>query len=335
MSIELIRIDSEYPWLASHWQHLQQYIHQARYPQALLISGVAGLGKRRLAESFAARLLCTAQSVDAYACGHCQSCLLLTGGHHPDFVVLEPEETNKDITVDAIRNLIKNLMLKPHYDAHRVVLIDPADHLNSASANAFLKYLEEPTERTSLILISSNPIRLPATIRSRCQKLQIPISPKEQAKNWLTQQGITQHQTELLKLANGAPLAAQALAKADLLSRRDELFRMLTHQKNAPDWMALALRYSQLPPAEQGWIVQWMIHWITDLVRYHFKLPETHLLTPDQTGHLKVWIQGLKLTSLFYYYDFLLQQQRLLDTQVNKQLLFEELFIKWNQLIEN
>jgi DNA polymerase-3 subunit delta' len=336
MSIELSHIDSAYPWLMPHWQHLTQYIRQERYPQALLISGVAGLGKRVLAETFAARLLCSTESEDGYACGECHRCQLLKSGHHPDFICLKPEEAGKDITIDAIRSLIKNMMLKPHYEeAQRIVLIDPADHLNAASANAFLKYLEEPTERTLLILISSNPACLPATIRSRCQKLHLPVCSEAEARQWLTKQGVEQHQSELLKLANGAPLAAKILADASIFSRRNELFNALTGRtKVLPDLMALALSYSQLSSVEQGWIVQWMIHWVTDLIRCHFKLPQTYLLNSDQADHLKVWIQGLKLTALFYYYDFLLQQQRLLSTQVNKQLLFEELFIKWNQLIE-
>lgn len=161
------------PWQQQNWAHLCSYIAQKRIPQALLITGNKGLGKQQLADQFAVALLCATPQSDGTACGRCSSCLLVNADTHPDLIHIQPDEPGKGITIGQIRSLIIRLALKPQFEAYRVVIINPAEMMNNAAANAFLKCLEEPTERTAIILITEKPAKLPATIVSRCQKLAI------------------------------------------------------------------------------------------------------------------------------------------------------------------
>lgn len=106
-----------YPWQASLWQ---QMAGRAQHAHAYLLHGPAGIGKRALAERLMASLLCKAPEA-LEACGHCKSCLLLAAGSHPDNYVLEPEEADKPIKVDQVRDLVSFVVQTAQIDRKSVV----------------------------------------------------------------------------------------------------------------------------------------------------------------------------------------------------------------------
>ena len=323
------------PWHRQHWEHLRGYIAQQRIPQALLITGNKGLGKRQLANRFAEALLCAAPQNDGTACGHCNSCVLISAETHPDFILLQPEEPGKGITIGQVRALITRLTLKPQFESHRVVIINPADKMNNAATNAFLKCLEEPTERTLLILISEKPARLPATIISRCQKLPVAAPDKETVIDWLAktlQCNADTHQTlrNNVALAQGAPLLALDYANDETLTLRNECF-------NA--WVALAKRLKSPVVIAEDWqklpaspLMFWMTSWVIDLIKCFYHPTVANLYNPDLNKQLQEMSQQLELKGLYKLYDLLLISRQRLDTQINKQLLFEEILIHWYEL---
>ncbi|MCF5510012.1 DNA polymerase III subunit delta', partial [Pseudomonas sp. PA-3-6H] len=91
-----------YPWQDGLWQQLAG---RAQHAHAYLLHGPVGIGKRHLAERLMGSLLCQ-RPVNLEACGECKSCLLLKAGSHPDNYVLEPEEADKAIKVDQVRDLV-------------------------------------------------------------------------------------------------------------------------------------------------------------------------------------------------------------------------------------
>ncbi len=97
----------------------------------------------------------------------CVDCLQIRQGTHPDFSILAPIE-DRDIGIDAIRGLITETCAYPAMAPFRVFLIDGADRLTASAANAFLKTLEEPPERTRFFLLAENADNVIPTIRSRC-----------------------------------------------------------------------------------------------------------------------------------------------------------------------
>ncbi|MDQ6951472.1 MAG: DNA polymerase III subunit [Mariprofundales bacterium] len=146
---------------------LRNAITSARMPHAWILHGQQGIGKSLLAQEMAQEFLCTARNGDGQPCAQCHSCRMMLADTHPDFRALAREEGKRDIPVHAIRTLLAFLILSGNESERRAVIINDADHLNKAAANALLKGLEEPTSGCLLILVVHDLQRLPATVRSR------------------------------------------------------------------------------------------------------------------------------------------------------------------------
>ena len=318
------------PWLQPHWQHLCDYSSQNRVPQTLLISGNKGLGKLQLATQYATALLCIEPQHNGLACDHCNSCLLFKAQSHPDFIRLQPEEPGKTITIGQIRQLISRLTLKPQFDKYRVIIVDPAELMNNAAANAFLKYLEEPTERTVIILITEKPTRLLATIVSRCQKIVINQPDKSIINSWLNQHTNHDNVSLLLNLAQNSPLLALNYAEEDTLSLRNDCFEA---------WMNISRHRSHPVMVAENWfklsqapLITWIITWVIDLIKCRYSINADDLYNPDLKDQLQSLVGKIESKGLYKLYDLLLIRQRLLDTSINKQSLFEEILITWADL---
>ncbi|MDD4914200.1 MAG: DNA polymerase III subunit delta' [Methylococcales bacterium] len=321
------------PWQQSLWHALQGYIASQRIPQAILLTGSAGLGKRRLAELYTGVLLCLDPLPTHRACGACAACKLLAADTHPDYLLLEPEEPGKTIGIDKIRQLIVRLALKPQFEAFRLVIIQPADMLNKASANAFLKCLEEPTERTCFILISEQAAKLPATIRSRCQKIHCPAPDEKLALPWLEQQGVGEDAGLLLRIAHGSPLLARQYAERQMIQIRQGCFqawRQVAAGKTGP--LQLADEWQKQQNVEPAVLLDWQIGWIMDIIKLLQQTDAAEIANPDFKNPLQVLAGQLALKPLYLYYDTLLRHKALLATQLNRQLLFERLLVDWARL---
>ncbi len=322
-----------YPWQEAIWRHLMDYVEQQRVPQALLLSGAAGIGKRQLADTYARTLMCHAPRPDRFACGACRSCKLLAAQTHPDFLLLEPDEPGKGIGIDKIRQLITKLALKPQFAAYRVVIIDPADALNTASANAFLKCLEEPTERTCLLMVTDKPARLPATIRSRCQILHCALPDKTVATAWLRQQGINEQADLLLRLAQGAPLLAKQYATQDVIGVRETCFQdWMRIMEGKGNLLVLAEQWQKQDKPDLAVLLTWLIGWVMDIIKIAHRIDAGGLQNPDMKKSLQALAKRLELKHVYAFYDSLLLAKSQLSTQVNKQMMLEQLLIRWSQL---
>lgn len=237
------------PWLDAIWDGLSSRIAAQRFPHALLITGASGLGKRDLASALVARLLCPTPRADGHACGQCRGCRLRLAGTHPDRlqVTLEARDDGKlrtEITIDQIRALGARFASRPSFGGWQVVAIDPADRLNPAAANALLKTLEEPAADTALLLVADEPARLPATIRSRCQRIVLRPPDLATARAWLVAQGGEGAAVdEALLFAEGNPGAAKALVDAGLGSMVDALIADLRDAGDGSPLTAIAGRW--------------------------------------------------------------------------------------------
>lgn len=161
---------------------LRRTLDRDRLPSAYLFAGESGTGKKFVAINFAKAINClrpkgrgqaselAAQNSElADACDECSSCIKIDAGTHPDLLFVAPEKS--DIRVDEIRAVEEALSFRPYEGIKKIVIIDEADAMNQAAANAFLKTLEEPPGESLIILIASNPDRLPETIRSRACRI--------------------------------------------------------------------------------------------------------------------------------------------------------------------
>jgi len=142
--------------LVSHqkqWEFLKKSAELGKLPHALLFYGQEHLGKKKLAIDFVKSLI-----------GSCPE-----KGTNPDFILVETE--NKEIQISQIRNLIEKLSFKPYLSNFKFAVIDNAHLMTREAQNCFLKFLEEPKEKTFIILITAHPALLLPTVLSRVQKI--------------------------------------------------------------------------------------------------------------------------------------------------------------------
>lgn len=317
-----------HPWLEPAWRSLTAHLATGRMPHALLMHGPAGIGKAGLAAQFARKLLCTGTA--PMACGQCPSCHLFAADTHPDYQRIGPEEPGKAIKVDAIRKLINDLALKPQYGGYRIFVIDQADQMNLSSANALLKTLEEPAERTLILLLSHRPGRLPLTILSRCQKLRLRSPKADEALHWLEARHPGGSAKALLSAAGGAPLRALDLAATDVVERRQHVF---------DDFMAVLGRRQDPVRVAERWhgqsheeCIDWMVSWVTDLIALVMAPAVRRASNRDLLPELGRLAERLNARRLIDFRDELMAIRQALGGQANRQLLLEEALIRWSRI---
>jgi len=245
------------PWHAEHWSRLQARRERDAMPHALLLCGPVGLGKRDFMHRFAQGLLCT-QAQGGEPCGNCRSCQLFVAGTHPDFAVLtfglrKDGVQRSEIVVDQIRELSARLAMASQFGGWQIICINPADAMNAAAANALLKTLEEPSPQTLLLLVADAPWRLPQTIRSRCQRIEFHLPPREQALAWLQHNSVAEA-AAALDAAGGNPGLARAWAQEGALARRQEVRKDLgALAAGRGEAMEVARRWLDSEPEQRLW----------------------------------------------------------------------------------
>ena len=227
---------------------LRRFLTEKRLPHALLLTGPRGIGKGKVAEVLSAAVLCH-ELKDGEACGVCASCRLMKQNAHPDFYRLQPESKGKaapSIKIEAVRELQGELARLPKLAHARAVIIDGADLMNEAAANALLKTLEEPVGVVYFFLLTAARQALLPTIISRCMPLRLaPLSAEEMAAVLLGLGHGSEEAGKVMARAEGSPgLALELLAEGagsleealgwlKLIAQRDELLLWQRGEKYA------------------------------------------------------------------------------------------------------
>ena len=319
-----------YPWHAEQWNRIMVAHGALRLPHAFLLTGSPGLGKGDFAARLAHALVCVQPNQQGDACGACGACRLVLAGTHPDLHFIRPEEPGKIIKVDAIRALTAKSVLAAQDKGYRVFVIDPADMMNRAAANALLKTLEEPAARSILVLVSSHPDRLPATIRSRCQTVRFPVPPARLVRDWLSQAAAEEELDQLLALSGGAPLRALQAREQGWLGEGRDLCRELSalkRRKTNP--LEIVEEWEKRPLTS---VLDGLKRCLTDLIRLANGLPGSVLYHPALSEDLQSLGQGIDLKSLYGFNDQLLIADRELSHNLNGPMLFEHIVSRWLQI---
>jgi DNA polymerase-3 subunit delta' len=243
------------------WQHIAghdalvqsftQARRRSRLAHAYLFVGPAGVGKRLFAHELAKTLLCETMPFDGVpescpwqACDRCPACVLAEAGTHPDFFqVGRPEEMNI-IPIAVMKELCQGFGLTSARGRGKVAVLDDADDLDTAGANAFLKTLEEPPPRSVFILLGTSSERQFATIVSRCQVVRFAPLPEQTVIGLLREQGVEDEKMlpRLARMSGGSPGQALTLADRGLWEMRRILLEGLS--RSQPNPVALAEQWN-------------------------------------------------------------------------------------------
>jgi len=312
------------PWLQADWLRFEARLVRGHTPQALLVHGPAGVGRRHFALSLAARLLGSAWRPDLGAPAD-----PLDGVPHPDYWSVGLEEESRQIKVDQIRDLIHALGLTSHGSGWKVGLIWPADLMNHSAANTLLKTLEEPQPGTTLILIADAPARLPPTVVSRCERIRLSPPAPAVALAWLA----SRHQDRAacqsaLAYSSGAPLLAREILTegggagvGKLLAELGDDLQQVIDRKSTPiaiarSWakrdVSICLRWLYLQTAA---VLRGAAHAGGD--------PAAEL------PRLKIPGTALNMTACCAHLDQILEAERLKDRSLNMEAMFAELLMWW------
>jgi DNA polymerase-3 subunit delta' len=302
---------------------LQQLVRNGRIPHALLLSGMAGIGKAAVAREFAKLVNC-AQSVAGDCCDECAACRKIAHGNHPDLIWLQPE--GQFIKIEQIRNLQGRLRFRPFEGKSRVVVIENAHQFREEAGNALLKLLEEPPQHNIFLLLTLEPQMLLPTLVSRC--CQVRLQPLPDA--WIAQHLREAHRVpavqalQAARLALGSPERARLLIEADHVARQNQILQAVQDLEDLPmlELFQLTAQWAkESKDLEQD--LEVLQFWLRDLViqRVQGSLPEQ----PQAYCSERTWsaVVRTSVDRLFELYQALEQALQRLKLNANKQLTLE------------
>ena len=320
-----------YPWQTQPLETLLAQVGTGKLPHAILITGAEGIGKLNFALAFVQRIFCK-QAMGTSPCGTCDACHMFNVATHPDIKRIAPPEGKQAILVDQIRELIEYVSLTPHSAPKKVAVIEQAELLNVNAANSLLKTLEEPPASSMLILVTHRPDRLLPTILSRCQTMLFATPDENQAREWLSSKIENQDDiSALLALSGGAPLKALSYSENSMLEKRNKLFSEmedLSIGKKNPIEIAKSWFKNDLDLA-----VNCLTSWVTDMVRLKASESMDNISNPDLKVSLLKLVKTAELKNLLDYYQSLGKVNQLKKSNINSQMILEDLLVEWKNII--
>jgi len=274
---------------------LQRGLEQGTLSHAYMLVGPPHVGKMTVALNLAQAVNCDSPEPP---CGDCQSCQKVIAGNHADIQVINLTQNGdvgeaKLISIDQVRDMQHSASLPPFEGKCKVFIIEDAELLSIEAANSLLKTLEEPTDKTLFLLLTTNEKFLPETVVSRCQRLELTPVPSPGVEEALQRRwGIEPKQAKLLaRLSRGClGWAIVATSGEQILQERAEklenLYEVIRADTEARFGHAaqLATQYTQDRSAVQERLDLWL-GWWRDLLLVKAACPD-YVANIDQLNML-------------------------------------------------
>ena len=325
-SRQAIRPDA-YKWLAA-------YLQNGTIPHALIFTGIEGTGRREAAIDFAMACNCGDEnrSSIAHPCRECRSCIKIQSDHHPDIIEIKP--SGQFIKIAQIREIRYQISMKPFEAIWRIVIIRNAQAMNPSASNALLKMLEEPPDRSLLILITEQRSDLLPTVVSRCKTIRFtPVSRDRLISLLIEQTDISPEDAVITAaMANGSVTQALRLIQMQWVHYRNWLLDA-TELKNPDRKTPLSTR-SRLAIAEKivrdkeklPSSLEILESWLRDLLmaKYH---PEK-IIHKDLSKFIINISKRVSIHSILSKIEAVQSTQKKIKRNMNMRLAMENLMLR-------
>ncbi|MCX6556672.1 MAG: DNA polymerase III subunit gamma/tau [Candidatus Aminicenantes bacterium] len=336
---------------ASICKTLQNAITINKVYQALIFSGMKGVGKTSTARILAKALNCE-HGPASEPCNQCRTCAEITDGNSTDYMEIDGASNNG---VNEVRSLRETVKYKPLKNRFRIVVIDEVHMLSNAAWNALLKTIEEPPEHTIFIMATTDFHKIPATIVSRCQHFEFKRIPFEVIKGVL--KGICQK--EAIKISDYALYLISRSAEGSLRDAKkildqaiaissgdvkdddvvailgiidEQTFITLTRHVFSRDRKGIIERINEL--IERGTDLRFFygeyLRFIRDLIVIK-SIPEAerlHNLNPENVSEIKEIIKQVNEVELLRFFNAVKELEQTMRYTENPSIILEYMFLK-------
>lgn len=309
---------------------LKEQIKHSRLRSAYLFVGPEAIGKRQAAKTLAKALNCEEQSLDS--CDACPSCRKIEKNQHPDVHLIDAstpiDSDNSDsgdshaVRIGHIRQLQRNISLRPYEGRRKVFIIDDAHNLTPAASNALLKTLEEPPGNSLLILITAKPVLLFKTIISRCQALKFYPLPTALLEGVLQEDYSLDKATAhfLAYFCEGRIGEAIKLKDTDILKEKNRVIDAFVLSRN--------FRLDNLPLQKRENIREYLnmlAAWFRDIYLIKTGIAHAELINCDRKADLLKLMQHFSFLDLDEVFKTISDSLLRLDENINVKLLLSNL----------
>lgn len=328
---------------------LRRLLSGGRVPGSMLFTGDEGIGKKLFALELAKSLNCRHRN-GVEACDECSSCKRISGStfppfgkdeddkhrlifsEHTDLAMVRPYK--QLIRVPPMRELEREANFRPFEGAARVFIVEDADYMNDAASNALLKTLEEPQPTSHLILTTSNPTALLATIRSRCQMIRFaPIPANEVEKFLVEQKQLPAADARLLaRTSQGSIGRALASDVETYRDRRETMLAVLSALTVTHDWVELLHSAEALAAAKDRHEYEQRLDALEVLIRDAWALalgrPSGTIVNEDLLAPLQQIAAAMKSTQASAWLKQIEELRGTLEVNINRKVASDALVLR-------
>mgnify|MGYP001279889514 CR=1 FL=1 len=318
---------------------LKTVLRNGQLGHAYLFYGADGIGKRQVAIRLAQTLLCehNIDGAETDSCGACRGCLQVEARTHPDYLLVEPdpEQATLQIKIEQIRELESQVVYRPLIAPSKVFVIDEADRLTIGAANALLKTIEEPPTHALFLLVTGRIDALPATIRSRCQRLRFAAPSQEQVQRTLTARlGWSAADAQFVTMLTESRIGRAMKVDPASLRTQQEEFCTLAAAKALQSPASVLTIAETLHRADRATdALTWLARWVRDLILIRTGAEAALLVNQDRRTALEQGWRSDQLDPLLELYTTIDQMERASTRNLNLQLALESILLRLRDIL--
>lgn len=303
---------------------------------AYIFEGPEGIGKQTMASIFAAALTC--ERGQAEPCGTCRNCIKNESNNHPDVKVIEGSASS--IGVDVIRELQKDMYIKPYEAGRKIYIIPRADRMTVQAQNGLLKILEEPPEYGVIILTTINSSLLLNTILSRTILVRFKTHPYKEIEDFLRKEylELTDEIPFLVMLSGGIIGRAKDIAASqEFRDMRRDIIEIITKLLNHSELDILeAVNYFNDHKNMIESILDLLLLWFRDILFIKELHNENMVINIDMLGRLKEFSRRVSSRAACKIIDIIIDIKKKISMNANYTLAIETMLIQsWEEVHGN